>query len=303
MMLSKQTYIYKIVKGCEIQADVYRMPDDVIQPVILWLHGGALIFGDRGTISAEQLERYVKAGYTIVAADYRLAPEVKIDAILEDVLDAYQWISIRGSDLFQIDPGRIAVIGHSAGGYLALMAGLRARPRPKAIVALYGYGDICGPWYSRPDRFYNQQAVVPKNEAYRGVAGSILTGTPFEGQQFEERSRFYIYCRQQGLWPKEVAGHDPDEDPKWFRPFCPVHNISPEYPPTLLIHGDQDEDVPFAQSELMVERLALCGVKHEFIRMRNYPHAFDNKGGGMKDPAIANVFDKVLAFLEKHGMK
>ncbi|OGO15786.1 MAG: hypothetical protein A2Z14_00525 [Chloroflexi bacterium RBG_16_48_8] len=65
-MLSKQTYTYKTVQGCEIQADVYRMPDDVIRPVILWLHGGALIFGDRNTLSPEQLERYVKAGYTIL---------------------------------------------------------------------------------------------------------------------------------------------------------------------------------------------------------------------------------------------
>jgi acetyl esterase/lipase len=77
-VFSKLSYIYKIVAGCEIQADVYRMTGDVVRPAILWLHGGALIFGDRGTLSPDQLERYVKVGYAVIAADYRLAPEANL---------------------------------------------------------------------------------------------------------------------------------------------------------------------------------------------------------------------------------
>ena len=45
MAIDKQTYTYKTVENCDIQADVYRLSDNAIQPVILWLHGGALIFG------------------------------------------------------------------------------------------------------------------------------------------------------------------------------------------------------------------------------------------------------------------
>ena len=48
---------------------------------------------------------------------------------------------------------------------MALMAGFVLKPRPKALVSFYGYGDIAGEWYSRPDPFYNRQAPVPKEEA------------------------------------------------------------------------------------------------------------------------------------------
>jgi acetyl esterase/lipase len=249
------------------------------------------------------LERYVNAGYAVVAADYRLAPEVKLDAIIEDLRDAYQWVRARGPDLFGIDSDRIAVIGHSAGGYLALMTGFCVNPRPKALVSFYGYGDISGEWYSRPDPFYSQEPAVPRDEAYQAVGGSTITGTLFEGRQFEERWRFYVYCRQHGLWPNEVSGHDPDNDLEWFDRFCPIRNVTQDYPPTLLIHGDQDTDVPFEQSVLMAAELHRRGVKHELITMPNRGHVFDIDGEGMKDPAVSELFAQVLRFLEKQGMQ
>jgi acetyl esterase/lipase len=288
---------------CEIQADVYRMPDDTVRPAILWLHGGALIFGSRRTLSPDQLERYVNAGYAVVAADYRLAPEAKLEAIIEDIQDVYEWVRVKGPDLFRIDSERIAVIGHSAGGYLALMAGFCASPRPKALVSFYGYGDIAGHWYTCADPFYNQQPAIPRDRAYQGIGDSTITGTPFEGYLFEERYRFYVYCRQQGLWPKEVTRHDPDEEPEWFDPFCPIRNITKDYSPTLLLHGDQDTDVPFEQSVLMSEELARHSVEHELITMPNRGHTFDIDGEGMKDPEISSTFDRALAFLKKHGMQ
>jgi dipeptidyl aminopeptidase/acylaminoacyl peptidase len=117
-----------------------------------------------------------------------------------------------------------------------------------------------------------------------------------------DRLRFYVYCRQQGLWPKEVTGHDPDAEPEWFTPFCPVRNVSPEYPATLLLHGDQDTDVPVQQSILMSEALEKHRVPHELMVLPNRGHGFDGDNGGLKSPAMANVFDQVLAFLATRGM-
>jgi len=54
--------------------------------------------------------------------------------------------------------------------------------------------------------------------------------------------------RQNGLWPKEVAGFDPDKEPRAFDRFCPIRNVTKDYPPTLLLHGDNDTDVPHQQS-------------------------------------------------------
>ncbi len=301
IVVLKQSYTYKVVENCTIQADVYRTPDEVVRPAILWLHGGALMFGNRATLAPDQLTRYVEAGYTVIAVDYRLAPEAKLEAIIGDVQDAYGWVRQSGPDQFRIDPDRIAVVGHSAGGYLTLMIGGCVKPRPRALVSFYGYGDIAGHWYSRPDAFYSQQPAVPTEEAYRLVGGPVITGTPFEGRQFQERYRFYLFCRQQGLWPKEVTGHDPDTELEWFTPFCPLLNVSSEYPPTMLLHGDQDTDVPPQQSILMSKELERHRVPHELMILPDWGHGFDSVGMGT--PVIAKAFDQVLAFLETQGMK
>src|ERR1041385_6786257 len=207
MAYDKQTYTYKTVGECEIRADVYRRAGEEIRPALLSIHGGALIGGSRGYVRQDQLEGYLDAGLTVVSIDYRLAPETKLKAIIEDLQDAYAWLRAEGPRLFRIDPERIAVVGHSAGGYLTLMAGFCVQPRPRALVSFYGYGDIAGAWYSRPDPFYCQQPAVPKEEAY-GVVGSAVLSESSDNNRF----RFYLYCRQHGLWPREVAGHDPDKE-------------------------------------------------------------------------------------------
>ncbi len=79
------------------------------------------------------------------------------------------------------------------------------------------------------------------------------------------RSDFYLYCRQQGIWPEEISGHQPSER-DWFSPFEPLRNVSATYPPTLLLHGEADTDVPFEQSVLMAEQLASQGVAHGLHR-------------------------------------
>ena len=287
----RSTYTYKTVEELRIRADVYRKPGNLVRPAIFWIHGGALIMGSRRGPLAAQAERYLDAGYTIISIDYRLAPQAKVNQILEDLEDAYRWVRGEGPKLFRIDPNRIAVVGHSAGGYLALTAGFRLKPRPTAIVSFYGYGDIAGEWYSRPDPFYNREPPVPKEEAYNAVGTRLISddlGT--------NRGRFYLYTRQQGLWPLEVAGHDPDKEPRAFDSLCPVRNVTKDYPPTLLLHGDQDTDVPFDQSVLMAKEFERHGVQHEFIRMAGRGHGFD---AAMWDPVITATFDRVLTFLQK----
>jgi acetyl esterase/lipase len=287
----RSTYTYKTIDDLRIRADVYRKPDDIIRPAILWIHGGALIMGNRRGLHPVQAERYLNAGYTIISIDYRLAPQAKLNQIIEDLDEAYRWVRVDGPRLFRIDPNRIAVVGHSAGGYLALMAGFRLNPRPAALVSFYGYGDITAEWYSRPDPFYNRQPAVSKEEAYQAVGTRVISE-----DQGGNRGRFFVYTRQQGLWPIEVVGHDPDKEPRVFDPMCPLRNVTKDYPPTLLLHGDNDTDVPFEQSVLMAKELERHGVQHEFIAMAGRGHGFD---GAMWDPVMTATFDRVLTFLQK----
>ena len=107
--------------------------------------------GDRRGIDRALAGALIDAGYVLVSIDYRLAPETKLPAILEDVRDAFAWIRKDGPRLFGAEADRIVVLGGSAGGYLTLMSGFLIEPRPKALVSYWGYGDIAGDWYSRPD--------------------------------------------------------------------------------------------------------------------------------------------------------
>jgi acetyl esterase/lipase len=300
----RQTYTYKTVGDCEIKADVYRLPGNEDRPAILWIHGGALMFGDRGSLAADQAERYLRAGYVIVSIDYRLAPETKLPAILEDVDDAYRWVREKGPQLFHIAPDRIAVVGNSAGAYLTLMAGHRLMPRPRALVSFYGYGDITREWTTRPSKFYLEGDRIPKEDAEKVVGQKVLSGSPIF-----PRVTFYNYCRQIGLWDKAVTTFDPQTELEKLEPFCPVRHVTKDYPPTLLLHGDRDRDVPFEQSEQMAAVLTEHHVPHQLIRMKGFDHLFDkfpNGWGpdaepiGLKHPEVAEAFDQVVAFLNTH---
>ena len=287
----KQTFVYKKAGELEIKADVYNAAKTGRRPTVIWIHGGALIVGNRAGLIGKFHERLLSADWTVVSIDYRLAPETKLPAILEDLQDACRWVRDEGPKLFGVDRERIAISGGSAGGYLTLASGFLVKPRPKALVAFWGYGDIAGAWLSRPDPFYAAQGAVPKEEALAAVGREPLAGA--EGKH--NRGQFYLYCRQQGLWPREVAARDPDREPAAFDAFCPLRNVTADYPPTLLVHGDNDTDVPYEQSVLMDRELKRHDVEHEFITIDGGGHGL----AGVPAEVAERAYDQAVEFLRK----
>src|SRR5688572_15072491 len=83
--VARKTYTYKTVGKVQVQADVYRPDDTTVRPVVVWLHGGALIVGSRTSVPRQLLELCRTEGFALVSFDYRLAPEVKLPAIIDDV--------------------------------------------------------------------------------------------------------------------------------------------------------------------------------------------------------------------------
>jgi acetyl esterase/lipase len=297
----KSTFVYKRIANADIRADVYRPRETGPRPVIVWIHGGGLIFGSRSMLPADELGVFLEAGFVVVAIDYRLAPETKLPEILNDVDDALHWVRTKGSVLFNADPARIAVVGQSAGAYLALMEGARVTPRIQAIVSFYGYGNISGEWYSRPDAAFLKQGTVTKEEAYRVIGGPVLTESAPD-----HRTAFYVYCRQTGRWPLEITSIDPHLKPGDFAPYNPEDLVTASYPPTFLLHGDRDTDVPFQMSLRMADSLKRHRVVYHLCRMKGFNHLFDvypdalpPKGHaiGLRNPQVRLAFDEVMIFL------
>ena len=292
---ARETRVYKVIDGCQLKVDVFRPAALGQRPAILWLHGGGLIAGCRDMLGARgtkaQLQRYMRAGIVVVAVDYRLAPETKLAGILDDIRDAYRWTRTRGAAEFSIDSNRVALVGHSAGGYLALLGGVYLEPRPSAIVSFYGYGEILGDWCTHPSAYFVEKNPIAEGEARASAGDGIISHACYP----TKRNRFYEFCRQRGLWTKEVTGFDPLTDSTLLMRFCPLLNITPEYPPTLLLHGDKDHDVPYEQSLLMEKKLELAGVRHGLITLAGLDHGFDYTN--WNDAQVRAAFDSASVFL------
>jgi acetyl esterase/lipase len=292
-----QTYTFKEIDGCTIGVDVHPGLGDSPRPAVMFIHGGGLILGSRSAVPPVQIEALHRSGFDLVSIDYRLAPETPLPGIVSDVEDAWAWLR-REAPSLGIDADRIAVLGHSAGGFLSLLCGFRLDPRPCAVVSLAGYGRLVTEEFCAPNPHHAALPAVHEDEARAALDRKVLSaGGPGDSiQRFLGRGRFYLFCRQRGTWLTQVSGHD-QRDLGWFETYEPVRHVSPEYPPTLLVHGEQDVEVRIEQSESMRRELARHGVIHELLSHPSWGHAFPYVPG---DASVDGAFARIVTFLKKH---
>ncbi|WP_098747732.1 alpha/beta hydrolase [Paenibacillus sp. EZ-K15] len=285
-----RTICYKTVEGVELFGDFYSACQ-TSSSVIVYIHGGGLIWGSRKDILQEQVKQYNQAGLHVLSIDYRLAPETRLPAIIEDIQDALRWLREQAFTELGFQPSAIAVVGSSAGGYLALLAGSR-EPDLKAVVSFYGYGDIQANWYSSPSSFYLQKPIVPKE-----LADQLITNRTLAESSIQQRFGLYLYYRQQGIWTQEVTGLDLVQDKEKLDLLCPVQVVDDSFPPTMLLHGEDDQDVPCEQSIGMARRLHSAGVEHTLFTLPGEDHLFDMQ---MDKKNVRQAFAQVLEFLRRH---
>ncbi len=121
----------KIGEGGAIPARLYRplgSAPNAALPALIYFHGGGWVIGDLDTHDVVCRQIANGSGAAVVSVDYRLAPEHKFPAAVEDAIAATAWIAAHGATL-GIDTARLAVGGDSAGGNLAAVVALDARDR------------------------------------------------------------------------------------------------------------------------------------------------------------------------------
>jgi acetyl esterase len=129
--------------GMEIQDDTVRADPDVpvriyrphgAQGAVVWLHGGGFVMGDLDTEHPWAVRVADGSGAVVISVGYRLAPEQRFPAALDDAYAALTWTAEHVAEL-GIEPGRIAVGGHAAGAGLAAAVALRARDQHGPVIA------------------------------------------------------------------------------------------------------------------------------------------------------------------------
>lgn len=290
----KATVPYRNVGGHPILVDVIRPNSDEVCPIVVWIHGGALIMGHREEIHPAIRTLVERHAWALVSIDYRLAPETKLPEIISDIEAAFLWLSQDGAKRFRLDSSRIVVAGASAGGYLALTTGYRVQPKPQAIVSLFGYGELTGDWYMHPSLHprHNARKVLAE-EAAKETDGTVISDAR---NRKGDGGLLYAYYRQTGRWPIEVSGFSPETLRAEIAAYEPRRHITSEYPPTLLIHGTLDTDVPYEESREMANVLKQVGVPNRLISIENGEHGF---GGG--DPKqIQHAYSEMETFIDSH---
>lgn len=136
------TYTYKQVENTIINLDVFSPSKrygarNIPSPVMLFIHGGAWIGGNRQEFSRPVFEEFLSHEFVIVSTDYRLVPESSfVNGQLEDIRDVETWIKTEmPSKLkdhgFDVQTEQIVVVGGSAGALLALLTVSQPSPDPQ----------------------------------------------------------------------------------------------------------------------------------------------------------------------------
>ncbi len=232
-----ETVTFTEVDGVSLALDVYRptTPTGELAPALLVVHGGSWKAGTKSDFP--HWSRYfAEQGFVVFDIEYRLEPAPNCRLAVFDVQTALAWVYTNAS-AYGASPERIALLGRSAGGHLALMAAYQPPDgiKPCAVVSLYGPTELV--WgYANPARW------------------DVIDGP--------------------GVLRRFLGG-SPETHRAMYEEMEPGNYLTADSPPTLLFHGLADTLVGAFHAEALTERLQKAGVPHRLFRLSWAHHGFD----------------------------
>jgi acetyl esterase/lipase len=243
-------------------------------PLLIWIHGGGWSGGSK---SEQPYLNQLPRGYVAASIEYRFSQKAEFPAQIQDCQAAIRWLRAN-AEKYSIDPEHIGVGGASAGGHLAALVGTSGGKKAFAMVG--GHED-------QSDRVQAVCDIFGPTDFWRVVA-----------QADEDKDVKYVFNWNQGDPYSKLIGGKLGEDKEKCDAVSPVHYVSKDNPPFLILHGDRDALVPYAQSVELTDLLADAGVE---VTLQRFPGA-GHGGAAFGLPAVgrltANFFDKHLKGLD-----
>jgi acetyl esterase/lipase len=253
----ERTVVYGTAGDTKLELDAWpAAARGEVRPAVVRIHGGGWTGGGRGDQGAWN-GWLNERGYHVFDIDYRLPPPVRWQDEVADVKTALRWVAASAPEL-GVDAHRIAVMGNSAGGNLAMLAAYSASSGagdvvPVCVVNIYGPGDMT---------LFHRSSGSP---AY-----------------VRDALRRYI-------------GGPPDTYPDRYREVSPVSHVAATSPPTFTVLGDHDRIVPSDQARALDGALAAAGVAHETLLLPAADHGFDTNWGGFGTQLAQARIERFLA--------
>ena len=272
----------------KLLADIWQPPAGVETSgmAIVFLHGSAWYLWDKDC-GTRPFFRYLAAqGHIVMDVAYRLCPEVDIVGMVGDAKRAVAWMKTNAA-MFGVNPQRVAFMGESAGGHVALLAAYSSNhPRlipeelqgvdtsVQAVVSYYGVPDMrdyCDYTVSRfGDRLEQQHSAAERPRPGRSDAffNRMLCGRWLPIEQLPPTPPH----RRMMM---ELLGGQLDEVPEMYDLASPISHVNADCPVTLLFQGEHDLIVPVASARRLHHRLAAAGVSVVYVEFPRTDHGFD----------------------------
>lgn len=230
-----------------------RIPDGPgPHPVIVYLHSGAWIMGDR---TGGPARRQATRGYAVASIEYRLAPKHIWPAQVEDVKAAVRWLRANAAR-YQLDPHRVGLFGTSAGAHIGAVA---ATSR--------GIDWLEGLTLGNPQFSSDVQAVV-----------DLYGPTDLLRMQADKLPCIPLDGNASWMPMSQLMGCPIQQCQEWTRTASPMSYVTPDDPPFLIMHGMRDCLVSYKQSTALHDKLQEHGVPSTLVLIPEGEHggeAFD----------------------------